>query len=226
MENTQPAITMDLRALSDDPLMYYATNESLDATTLGLNPTATDKILYVSGGGDQSFAALEFGSRGVAADFSRSHLELATRRAEYLANGDFENFLNPVVANHNSTPEAIQQRNEYFLTGNRLEKMRESVHGLEFIEGNVTDVKGEFDKIYLSNVLSYGGKRYEELAKISTSLSPGGLIYLAHSEGLTSEHLKESGLKVHIGGTKVSRRFEEKNDTVGSLWKPTVLQKL
>jgi hypothetical protein len=133
---------------------YEATNESLSGIVAGLRPSPEDSILAVCGSGDQAFALAEYARRVVVVDYSPIQLNFARARRDALAAGDTSYFLNPTSLERLT----VDLRNEYFSQPGRLDRIRENIERLEFVDA--VDVLayteeqpvGAFNKIYLSNV--------------------------------------------------------------------------
>ncbi len=162
-------------------LRFSCTNESLGSIVSGLNPGFGDRIFAVCGSGDQAFALTEYAPEVVAIDSDSVQLAYAQRRRDKLAKGDFKGFLRLELATSHNNPHF---RNQYFQTGEKLQKIRENLDRLSFQKGEFLSVlKSELPsraqrledkvseervseerilddvkiKLYLSNIFSYNG---------------------------------------------------------------------
>lgn len=157
---------------------YFSTNENLEAITLSLKPTSTDKILAVGGSGDQAFAMLETGAKIMCVDNNAIQVEYIAERAKQLKNGNYEEFL---------ATSGLIERDEYFQDIERIRKIKENLKNLELSCADVfkTAKKGGFTKIYLSNTIGHNcisRCRAKLRSIVSTCISKrlpqNGLIYV------------------------------------------------
>lgn len=187
-------------------LRFDATNERLDAVITGLNPKQGDNILTVLGSADQAGAMIAEGAKVYGVDINLDQVRHAQERKGYIEKGDFASFLGTMSGSN-------VHSHEYFKANNRLEKLAANIHNLAIAEGNVFDedlLRNGFNKIYLSNAISYGliqefdsHKRTEFmhynfiriLNKIVESIPAGCMVYVSDSQFIFSDEvIKEYGL--------------------------------
>ena len=160
---------------------FTHTNESLNAIIAGLEPSPKDTILAVGGSGEQGLALLGLAGRVTIIDCEPAQIQYIRKRVEELQKYDWRSFL--------------QQRADYFLTGDRLHQIREKLADLEIVEGDMFDFAQQqqgHSKVYLSNALGYGrvpNREYiqERLSRVAKNLSARGLVYVANHASLV-EH--------------------------------------
>lgn len=229
-------------------LAYRVTNESLEAVVTGLNPQQEDSILAICGSGDQAFAMLEKAGQIVVVDSLPKQINYFARRKNLLKEGEFEEFLNPgEISSENRDLEQLKIRNRYF-SEERLKaiqpKLKDSWR-VRRITGDLFNLvfpEGEFNKIYLSNILTYSlepetiGLAQGRLKTIAKWLSERGLIYLAEYKpiinGIAKKYgdneksfLHSLGLVVNQERTEKAQEFQKAVNHLVK-WEPEVLQKV
>jgi len=196
-------------------LLYTYTNECLDAILEGLDINSTDRILAVAGSGDQALAMLERAGFVKAVDSTKSQVNFFKKRIEALQEGKYLTALgtevkatdfsiiplpNPSIAGYS----VLSLRNQFFLSNNRLERIRDKLGNLvvehsEDILDLAQKEKG-FLKIYLSNVFIYSSQSgshshfevSDVLEGIADNLPLGGLIYVANHKEIRDYHIVHS----------------------------------
>jgi hypothetical protein len=134
--------------LNLDDVFFKLTMENLEIIVEGLEMKEGDSSLAICSAGDVPFALLEFGSV-LAVDYNSNQLKYAQLRKDLLVAND-ENFFDLGIGCYN-----------YFLVrdyfSERLEKIRVNVKNLDFRKMNLFRAipRGEFTKVYLSNILGY-----------------------------------------------------------------------
>ncbi len=223
---------------------YLVTNECLEAIISGMNLRQEDSALAICGSGDQAFAMLEKVKRILVVDDKVWQVQYFLRRKSFLESGKLGKFLK--VEKYEGDLTALKLRNEYF----SKERLRTIQLGLKKskIETRVGDLfdlefaRGEFNKVYLSNVLSYGFLSNQhiqliigKLQKITNKLSDRGLIYLSDSRNvieraITSGYasnekslLKGLGLRINQDLTLNAQRLQGRPEYWD--WKIVVLEK-
>ncbi len=223
-------------------LAYSFTNESLGAVVHGLNPQKNDSILAICGSGDQAFALLEKAQKIIVVDSLPESLRYFAKRKDLLKTGEFERFLDPEEILMGRDLKKLKIRNKYF-SDKRLKRIQAKLKDSDLVKkirGDLFDLnfpKEGFDKIYLSNVLSYSLKHHTielaqgRLKELAEWLSNQGLIYLSDYKlmikrvyGDDKSFLKPLGLIVNEELTAEAQRLEEKAYS-GTTWGPAVLQK-
>jgi hypothetical protein len=226
-------------------LAYQVTNESLEAIVKGLNIQPEDSVLSVCGSGDQAFAILEKANNIVVVDSFPKQINYFVKRKNLLKAGEFEGVLTPEeMLTDKRDLQHLKLRNEYFSEG-RLKRIQDKLKDSERIRkitGSLFDLtfaENEFNKIYLSNILTYSLKpKTIELAQgrlktIAGWLSDKGLIYLSDYNFIIrrgiyeseKSFLEPSGLIVNPELTAEAQRLQEKARYWINL-EPVVLQKV
>lgn len=141
------------------PIEDLATNEYLDAIICGLNLNSNNSVLAICGSGDQAFAMLEKTNNLHVVDMREKQIEYFLYRKSLIERGEFGEFL--IVSEEEMDKEDknfVNARNKY-LTIKRLTKIRSNLEkGIEITNSKIENLgRGKFDRIYLSNSLSYGG---------------------------------------------------------------------
>jgi hypothetical protein len=226
-------------------LRFDATNESLDAVIAGLNPKQGDNILAVLGSGDQACAMVAEGAKVYGVDINPDQVRYAGDRKGYVEKGDFASFLGTISGSN-------VHSHEYFKANNRLEKLAANMHNLTIAEGSVLDenlLRAGFNKIYLSNVISYmhihkfGDSKRTEFAhynfvmalnKIAESIPAGCLVYVSDSHFIFSDKvIKKYGLNKITQSAKLEKdeilsaeadKLEPKSGTCWD-WHPAVYRR-
>lgn len=219
-----------------------ATNESLEAITSGLNLNSENSVLAICGSGDQAFAILEKTNRVYVVDMREKQIEYFLYREKLIEKGEFNEFLDmPKSIINKNDRNFVSSRNKYF-----------SAERLKIIQSNLrNDVKtsnakvdqlneGEFDRIYLSNIFSYGSLYIDflylekGLKKMANLLKKDGLIYLSDygeifdemefpRKVMEEEFLKRINLQINRQLTEVAQRLQSKG---WKNWKPGIIQKI
>lgn len=166
-------------------MVYEVTNESIPAIINGLELQAQDRVLSICGSGDSIFAIAELANQIVGIDRSPDQILYAKQREKYLKNKKFESFLS---TSNQATSYFVEARNKHF-NSQKCEKISSKLEGEVDIYWEVRDIfylknpKILFDKIYLSNCLTYFGsdikKINSDLRNIADFLIKGGLIYVS-----------------------------------------------
>jgi SAM-dependent methyltransferase len=219
-----------------------ATNESLEAITSGLNLNSENSVLAICGSGDQAFAILEKTGNVYVVDMREKQIEYFLYRQDLLEKGEFNEFLDvPEEKSQKDDRHFISSRNRYFST-ERLRMIQSNLrNNVKTASLKIDELEGqEFDRVYLSNVLSYGSSYIDflsvekRLEKISKLLKKDGLIYISDyreifdemefpRKVLEEEFLKRINLQVNQQLTEVAQRLQSKG---WKNWKPGIIQKI
>ncbi|MEK6913845.1 MAG: hypothetical protein AABW47_04220 [Nanoarchaeota archaeon] len=225
------------------------TNESLEAIIKGLNPQSKDSILAICGSGDQAFAIIEKTNKITVVDNRACEIQYFLKRKSLLESEEFEKFLNSEIEpRDNRERYSLKIRNKYFsierLKRIRLRLKKSEIKTIFDDIFNLRFIKGEFNKIYLSNALPYGyfGKKCIEeiggkLQIIAEVLPKKGLIYCSYSQGITqppvgydyakdgNSLLNSLGLRINSELTAKAQKLQFKFEEPYWCWNPVVLQK-
>lgn len=171
-------------------LDYPVASENLDAILAGLEVNQQDRVLCVGASGDQAFAILEEAGSVLVAETLGSQLDYIRRRRELLKNGAYNKFLNAareygkeMVKVEANLPAILY----YFSKEGRLEKIRRNLKNLKLPRHSL-DIftamqQKEYTKVYLSNLLTWGGKKAEKilfyLRQMAESIPSGCLVYVS-----------------------------------------------
>lgn len=214
-------------------LEFDCTNESIDSVVKSLSPREGGNILAICGSGDVPFALVEHADV-TAIDILKVQIDFARYRADGLRQGDYARFLERTTENDH--PE-YTARDKYFSEAFRKEAIKERLGHLTFEVGNIfeTDLQGKgFNKIYLSNAISYGLRyNYDFVSSFinrrplhffSQHLQPPGLIYLADYYGLPDHRQKaiRRGMQLDFGLTRTASKYYDENNLYR--WKPAVFR--
>lgn len=225
------------------------TNESLEAIVAGLNPQQNDSVLAICGSGDQAFSLLEKADKITIVDSRDCQIQYFLKRKLLLEAGEFDRFLNLEQEPRDIKDMSdLKFRNKYF-SAKRLERIKSKLKDSEIktIFGDIFNLrfpKGEFNKVYLSNALSYGHLGSvcleaieERLRIISGELSEKSLTYISDSERVIgraivcdyaedeNSFLNPLGLRINPELTVNAQRLQDKAKYWNSFWKPAVLEK-
>lgn len=223
------------------------TNESLDAVVTGLNLSSQDSVSSICGSGDQTFAILEKVKKVVVVDVKYERIEYLLQRKRLLESGDYKGFLDP-KQNPKDKIELrdLKLRNSYFSL-ERLGRIQAKLMHPDSLREVTDDVFqfdipfGEFDKFYLSNVLSfdYGNQNIDlltqRLKRFADLLPKDGLIYISDGShtikrasflGYSDDLLNKSNLDINVKLTEVAQKHQETVKQWGTYWMPVVLQKV
>lgn len=214
--------------LGTDRVLFYHTNESLDAITTGLDIRGNDRVLAIAGSGDQSFAMVERGAIVTALDRNSAQIDYMRARADALSKGDFEGFLKEELCFQKPQ---IRSSDE-----GRLQNIRDNLGNLKILDPkSVSDIlsecpEGTFDKIYLSNVgrPCMAGKL---IVQALGCLAVGGLVYHSYSRRgyFPGLYDKEVSAELEFRLSSEANEFEmrdfyETNKSYG--WHPVVFRKI
>jgi len=208
---------------------YTASNESIEAVVAGLAPTDKDCVLAVAGGGDQAFGLLEKSKNVVCVDNVSHQVELVRHRADSLRRGDYNEFVfYPGYIGSESTARDFKRNMLYFGEPGRMERIRLNLDGLSVVRGDVFEMGGFFDKVYLSNSLGYSDSvLVEQSSMVSGLVRIDGLVYISEvvSAGLV---LADGGFVVDYKKTLKSRAIEQKDWRREKMfvWDPLVLRRV
>ncbi|MFA6462161.1 MAG: hypothetical protein WCV90_07915 [Candidatus Woesearchaeota archaeon] len=226
--------------MNDLSPLFQLTNESLEAVMAGLEVNEEDRVLAICGSGDQALAILETAHSVLAVDRSPLQVEYALSRINALKRGDIERFLyaEPEAVTSNFDQEkGKKKRDDYFLREGRLLRIASKLDQFELrrVE-DVSDAlnKDQFNKIYLSNILSYGKFDLPEImryfSRLIASLPLNGLIYISDHEELwafseeyrVARNIKESlwPKNIKVNPSTSLARMQER------FWSPSVYQKV
>lgn len=157
------------------------TNESVRGIFEALSPSPSDSILCVCGSGDIPFALASSGARITACDLSAAQIEFARARKELIKRKDFPAFLNTETLILDDMEKiAKPERDQFFLEGDRLEKIHALHENIQFLLGDVFSLAGlTFTKVYLSNTLCDADftQISTRVKKLAQMLQPPALIY-------------------------------------------------
>lgn len=201
---------------------YPATNEGILGIMKGLTPEKGDNILSICGSGDQAFSLLEKGASVLAVDISLPQLAYARKRAEYLKQRKFNEFLYPpgyeCIFEDKERSIDIIAREAYF-TPERLERIAQNLGNLDFmakcIYDHVIESNHDFTKIYLSNALEHivrpvptdmkAEYQADALNQFAESLKQNGSIFVSGREGGVDSYFRmnpEASPSLRIDGEK------------------------
>ena len=205
------------------PLMleYTTANESIESIIAGMDIKKEDRILAVCGSGDQAFALLEYAREVVAVDYNPVQIAYAQERKQKLQQWDVEEFMGI----------SFKWRTRYFKKKGRLERIRKKLDALSFLEGEIFSMAQnegrKFNKLYLSNAISYQSISYKEQEKLIAdtfaSLNSGTLVYMLPF-GFTFYYLEPHGLELVENLTASAQKLANRTD--GYLWSPMVCRKM
>lgn len=204
---------------------YPITNELLEPIVKGLDLKESDKVLAVGGSGDQAFAILEYAGEVLAVDNVPAQVVVMEQHARLIKRGQFEEFLYPKELEGISTlSRSLDQRDLYFSEGERLSRIRSKLHNISFEFGDVFDIseRGGFNKIYLSNVLTFNvgstTMKTDNFMRLSARLPKDSLIYAAAVNSMPDYLM--SMLAVDEDLTSLARSYEDDS------WDQVVYRKL
>ena len=184
-------------------LKFSKSNESIKSPVEALKICNNDSAFCICGSGDQSFAILEKANKVLSVDNNKYQINYGNFRKYLLRKKDYSLFGN------------------YF--SGRLDKISEKVDSLEF---RVDDFFGidvdfrDFNKFYLSNVLTYKANLLlcENLeSDFISRIEKGSLVYVADSS--IKEYLEYFGLIVVKDLTALAKEYNF------SYWDPIVFEK-
>ncbi len=216
---------------------YKISNEKLESIVFGLDVCNRDCILAIGGSGDQAFALIEHKAEVLAVDEDPAQIVYMNENIELIRRGEFREFFKRRLENFpcknsksNQTLHGYLQLEqiygtEYF-TLNKLKRIQSNMDKLKTEYGNIFNITelSRFNKIYLSNSLSYFGSDKQcrnsltipqKLKKMENLLPVNGLIYIAGKTGI-EEHARKTNLKID----KILTKRAEKCS-----WSPVVLRK-
>ena len=181
---------MTEKTIYDPDETYLATTENLTAVISGLDVNMNDTVLGVSASGDQTFAMLEK-AKVIGVDNQRLQIQFANERLEMLRSGDYQRFLFPVMPQGELQEYEFEQRNSYFQENGRLDRIRDNIENIRFVETDIFDaLKTEqgISKVYLSNALGYGPcpDIRSKITMLVESVPKDGLVYIANAERISS----------------------------------------
>lgn len=208
-------------------ILYLATNEVVEAVVRGLDVTSQDRVLTVCGSGDVPFGMVERGAEVVALDINGLQVEYARWRLQKLGLHDLHSFFQFFDCGRG---EKNTVNREYFSVQGKLSTICENASKMEFGVGDILrQQRGEFTKIYLSNVLGSGVERlpaqiYEDFVSVSTLLVEGGLLYVTQDRFYGKPRFCDipRGLEEDVEQTCQARRYERFWVNPG----PTVFRKM
>ena len=228
---------------------YSVTNESLFAVMEGLDIQSDDRVLAISGSGDQVLAMIEIADRVVAFDYLIEELGILRMKTKCIQEGDFDAFYNP--GKLEPLVGAFPYRKEYFDV-DRLERIRKRLGRLSYFRGDLRALPliehVMFTKIYLSNAIDFtadghlsfcANRTYKSdnysclisaIMHLVDRLEVGGLAYTATDKSYYRDSL--SGLFEHSPNMEIDKELTEVADfrehTTGSsiAWRPRVYRKI
>jgi|SRR3989344_2101955 len=228
---------------------YSVTNESLFAIMEGLDIQPEDRVLAISGSGDQVVAMTEIADRVVAFDYLTEELEILRMKIGWIQEGNFDDFYNPL--RFKSLKGSWLARKEYFDV-DRLERIRKRLGRLSYFRGDLRELplteQTKFTKIYLSNAIDFTAANHLSFVANRTYDSEGfvgldsavmhlvdrliirGLVYTTTDEDCYRDSL--SGLFELSSHIELDRELTEIADfrehTTGSSipWSPKIYRKL
>lgn len=201
-------------------LNYTCTNESLKAIVKGLDLKDYDIMLAVCGSGDQAFAMLEYVNEVLAIDNNQDQVDFARNRAELLRKGKYGKFLS--FAEEQS---AEEKRRAVYFNKDRLNIIRSKLDNIRIEKTDLREINyfGEFTKLYLSNALTFGNIKSDEISeigiKIYETLPVDGLIYNTGYDFPSNK----GNFSIENTLSRIARKHESK-DSIG--WNPTVYRKI
>jgi hypothetical protein len=223
---------------------YVDTNESLEAIVRGLDLCRKDDILAVCGSGYQPFAMLEYAKSVLAFDMDKDQIEYAKFQRQRLYDYRYQKFLHFLGLNTDC--------NDDYFDNERLSKIRNNLGRLKFRHANIDGVleTGRYDKIYLSNALTYEPEYVHltkpikpaldhspesivswQLIRANDRLKKGGLIYITDSEQM--KRIMPYFSYACKSAKKEGRSFLEKDCELTAIarsyeprWKPIVYRKI
>jgi SAM-dependent methyltransferase len=223
-------------------MVYEVTNESIPAIIAGLGIQVQDRVLSICGSGDSIFAIAELANQIVGVDRNSDQIKYAKKREKYLKSREFKEFL---TTSDHATSYFVKSRNKHF-NSEKCEKISSRLEGEVNISWELEDIfyfnnpKSPFNKIYLSNCLTYFGSNIKtinfNLQNMANFLPKEGLIYVSDYDKINrfSKHkldfLNETGL---VLDEKMSERaktfqFQENFNCNSSFegWVPAVFKKV
>lgn len=200
-------------------ILWHVSNENLAAIVAGLVPSSQDRILAVCGSGDQVFALLEHAGAVYALDKNPDQVKLVENRKKALLRSDYEVFLRVPAKQDIVDRDHEERRNRYFLSEGRLDRIRVNVEALSIRVGDIFSQTGTFNKVYLSNSLTYrlrdSEEAHKDFAAITKRLPEGGLVFVTDMIGIVEGRYKSRGtvgipssLAVDVELTKKARETE------------------
>jgi len=173
-------------------LRFQATNENLDAITLGMDISEEDIVLAICGSGDQPFAIAEKATV-IAVDINPVQIQYAKHRVQMLEEGDVKGFLKTDLTSLENMLKLLSfdymtslktkrnlvtliNRNRYFKQPGRLDRIARNLEKVTYVIGNIfeLDITG-FSKVYLSHTLLNNRTGLAHLF----SLAPEGTLFYA-----------------------------------------------
>lgn len=207
-------------------MVFKLTNEDLDAITRTLIPRPYDKVLAICGSGDQPLALLEDAGEVYAIDKNEDQIEYAREKIKQLRDNRIDDFFH---INNSADHIAVEKRKIYFSKSKRLEKIISKLNNLVVCKRNLSDFNyyGRFNKIYLSNVLTYDVRidYCQLLEQMAFELSVGSIVYTARDVEFRLIERKYKGIKHRLTEdtdlTKMARMY-----SIETQWKPIVYRKV
>jgi len=210
-----------------EEILFYTTNESIPSIIEGLSPSERDRILAVCGSGDQPLALLEY-CKVITTDIRPEQIEILFQKIDMLKRNKFIDFLEFSKKETSFLEEVNKLRREYFNQKGRLERITARIENLEVVEPMDIEELSElayprFNKVYLSNSLTYGLKINEhsskKFLKVYERIPKEGLIYL--TEELPEREALLCNFEDKIDIERTSRARAKTN----YFWMPIVIKK-
>lgn len=211
-------------------LKYSITNENLEAILFGLDFQKKDKVLSIGGSGDLAFLILPLVNSVEICDISEKQINFMNQRYKFLKKQTYEKFLNPIEKgacskNKNKKRTEIFKRIKLLEIEKNIEKFKlykkpESI--FKFIKKN----PHKFNKIYLSNSITYGFtpniKRYFENLEIISSNSKNGTLIYVSDFYFNQINLEKLNLKIEENLSQIAKKYNNNK----KLWNPTIFRKI
>ena len=217
---------------------YLFTNESLDSIMGGLRVRKGNRILACGGSGDQAFAFLERDTCVKVVELNPAQLFLIETRRNLLSAGNYEGFLAdcpPGLASKfyvepGRNPQQRDHRNSYFKKRGRLNKIRKNLARLELKQGDIEEEPGQFDGIYVSNIIGYRESEdksdaEKRLSKLAKRLNLRGRIYVTNGQLITTKIFPED-IVYDYNESEIAYFANRKTFSSNAHWDPAVYVKM
>jgi len=202
-----------MKKKSSRNITFFTINEDLELIIKGLKPQMGQRFLSVCSSGDVPFALSEYGEV-VAFDNNPEQIEYAKSRRDEL----IEKMYNRCFM--------LNSEANWYLKGRKGSLRPERI---EFVYsgGERFSPEGDFDAIYLSNIIGYCGDEDAEkgpiLIRCSKFLRPNGIIYVTNGNCIWPRFLSENvpTLSIDVDLTEATNYHD-----VNSQWYPKVLRRI
>lgn len=163
---------------------WLANNENLMSIVKGLEICENDYVLAICGSGDAAFAIAQY-AKVTAIDININQINFAIARMNHLLGDDKDAFLITSkkemekydVGFFSYGKPSIVKRNEYFLNHANLDKIKDNIKNIGFINSALHSHSGGYNKAYLSNAINTD-MGIAAIGNLTRNMPMGGLVLI------------------------------------------------